>query len=217
MNIIIKNKQNQTSKYDQIIKNKILKIYTSPYKLKNNYNPIIPLNIFQTWNTKDLSPKMKECVEILKEQHPRFKHYLFDDNDCREFIKNNFKTEVLAAYDALIPGAYKADLWRYCVLYIHGGIYIDIKYSPINNFKLVNLLKKEHLVLDIGGKYIYNAFMVCEAKNKILLQAINQIVLNVKNKYYGNGCLDPTGPGLLANYFNDEEKKKIRHETCYNG
>jgi len=26
----------------------------------------------------------------------------------------------------LIPGAYKADLFRYCVLLIHGGVYADV-------------------------------------------------------------------------------------------
>ncbi len=26
----------------------------------------------------------------------------------------------------LYPGAYKADLFRYCILFIHGGIYADV-------------------------------------------------------------------------------------------
>jgi mannosyltransferase OCH1-like enzyme len=179
---------------------------------------VIPAFIFQTWNTKKLPLKMYLAINNIKKNNPRFKHFLFDDNDCREFIKNNFNPEVLHAYDTLIPGAYKADLWRYCILYKYGGIYIDVKYLPINNFKLVNLLEKEHLVLDIGGKNIYNAMMVCKAGNQILLQAINQIVLNVKNKFYGNGYLDPTGPGLLAKFFNNEEKNKfdMKHITTGN-
>ena len=179
----------------------IIKIYNRPYPLKYNYNPIIPLKIFQTWYTKDLPQAMKERVEYLKETHPRFEHFLFDDNDCRKFIQDNFNSGVLNAYDRLIPGAYKADLWRYCVLYIHGGIYMDVKYYPINKFKLINLLEEEHWVLDNDGNGVYNALMVCKAKNEILLKAIYQIVENVKNKYYGNSFLEPTGPGLLAKYF----------------
>jgi hypothetical protein len=38
---------------------------------------------------------------------------------------------------------------------------------------------------------------------------INQIVVNVKTKFYGNGFLEPTGPRLLANYFRDDEKRKF--------
>ena len=153
--------------------------------------------------------RMLQAINKIRRLNPGFRHYLFDDNECRNFIKENFNNEVLNAYDKLIPGAYKADLWRYCILYKYGGIYMDIKYYPINNFKLINLLKKEHWVLDNGGNGIYNALMVCKPNNEILLKAINQIVVNVKNRFYGNGFLEPTGPGLLVKYFTNEEKKTL--------
>ena len=34
--------------------------------------------------------------------------------------------QVRQAYDSLIPGAFKADLFRYCVLLIYGGVYADV-------------------------------------------------------------------------------------------
>jgi mannosyltransferase OCH1-like enzyme len=119
-----------------------------------------------------------------------------------EFIKENFSEDVLNAYNSLIPGAYKADLWRYCILYKQGGIYIDVRYFPYNGFKFINLTEKEHFVLDLpscntGISGIYNALMVCLPGNEILLKAINQIVENVSTKYYGNCWLEPTGPLLL--------------------
>jgi hypothetical protein len=111
-------------------------------------NPQIPLHIYQTWNTKDLPPKMNLCVEKIKKSNPEFKHHLFDDTDCRDFIKQHFDTEVLNAYDCLIPGAYRADLWRYCILYKWGGIYLDIKYEPVGNFRFIEIVDKEYWVLD---------------------------------------------------------------------
>ena len=183
------------------------------YPLKPSYNIVIPTNIFQTWHTKFLPPLMANSVAIIKQLNPRFNYFLYDDNDCREFIRNHFKPDVLWAYDSLIPGAYKADLWRYCILFIHGGIYLDIKYTPLNGFKFINLTEKEHLVADIGNVNIYNALMVCLPKNEILFKAIRQIVENVKNKYYGNGWLDPTGPGLLSKFIStSEEIVDLRHE-----
>jgi mannosyltransferase OCH1-like enzyme len=128
----------------------------------NNFSFEIPNNIFQTWHTKKLPLRMFQMIKKMIKSNPRFRYYLFDDNDCRNFIQKNFDTDVLHAYNNLIPGAYKADLWRYCILYKYGGIYIDIKYYPVNNFKLFNLLKKEHWVLDNGGGGIYNALMVCK-------------------------------------------------------
>jgi len=171
----------------------------------------IPANIFQTWHTKNLPPLMQKAVQQVKLFNPLFNHYLFDDNDCREFIRNNFNGEILNTYDKLIPGAYKADLWRYCVLYKMGGIYIDIKYKPINGFKFINLLDRDHFVYDINNIDIYNAFMVCSAGNKILFDAINKIVDNVKNKFYGSSFLEPTGPKLLTNIISDKSYIDMNH------
>ena len=179
------------------------------YPTKEVYNCVIPQNIFQTWHTKKLPPLMFASIEKLKKNNPCFKHYLYDDNECREFIKNNYDSHVLNAFDNLIPGAYKADLWRYCILYRYGGIYLDIKYVHTRDFKLINLIEKEHWVLDADNFGIYNALLVCKQGNPILLRAINQIVQNVKNKFYGTNCLQPTGPQLLSMFFTEEEKQNF--------
>ena len=114
----------------------------------NDYHAV-PLIIYQTWATKDLPPKMSQCVNKLKADNPEFDHYLYDDADCREFIKAEFEPDVLEAYDQLVPGAYKADLWRYCVLYKTGGIYLDIKFRCEPGFSLLELTDdNESFVLD---------------------------------------------------------------------
>jgi len=173
--------------------------YTKPYNFfKQNYNSIIPLDIYQTWFTKDLPPKMSERANLLKRQNPRFNYHLFDNDECREFIKTHFKQDVLDAYDSLIPGAYKADLWRLCVLFINGGIYMDIKFCCVNGFRLIELTENEHFVKDRPIHSIYNALMVCKKGNMFLLKCIRQIVENVKNKFYGNSPLSPTGPEMLG-------------------
>ena len=177
-----------------------------PYPNKEQYNQVIPLNIYQTWNTKDLPPLMKQTVDMIKQNNPRFNHHLFDDNDCRNFIKDNFDSSVLNAFDTLIPGAYKADLWRYCVLYKNGGIYLDIKYAPYFGFKFINLTEKEHWVLDMDKNGVYNALIVCKPNNEILLKAINKVVENVRHRFYGTSPLEPTGPLMLANFFSQSDK-----------
>lgn len=179
---------------------------------KEGFESTIPLHIYQTWHTKDLDPKMKECVDKLKSLNPEFVHHLYDDNDCAEFIENNFQTDVLDAYNSLIPGAFKADLWRYCVLYINGGVYLDIKYFNAYDFKLIDLTQKEYFVKDIkeNGGGVYNAFMICKPGNKKLLNCINNIVKNVKNKFYGNSVFEPTGPLLLKREFTEDEIDKLR-------
>jgi mannosyltransferase OCH1-like enzyme len=187
------------------------------YPIKENYNIVIPPNLFQTWHTKQLPPLMYNAIKKLRAQNPRFHYKLFDDNDCREFIRVYFDADVLNAFDKLIPGAYKADLFRYCVLYKFGGIYLDIKYIHANNFKLINLLEKEHWVLDADNTGVYNALMVCNQGNPILYKAIYKVVENVKKRYYGTSILEPTGPMLLSQFFSEEDKRRfdVKH-VCHN-
>ena len=196
---LLKNDNLKKNKNDQEAKNLEHKFFNRPYtSLKASYNCTMPCDIYQTWYTKDLPQKMKERVELLKSQNPKFNHHLFDDNDCREFIRQHFTSDVLDAYNSLVPGAYKADLWRYCILFINGGIYMDIKLTCINGFKLIELTEANHFVLDRPKNSIYNALIASQKGNIFLYKAIRQIVDNVKNRYYGKGCLAITGPELLG-------------------
>jgi mannosyltransferase OCH1-like enzyme len=161
----------------------------------------IPLKIFQTWETKDIPGHMKESISVIIKDNPEFEYFLFDDTDCRNYIEKHYDSDVLGAYDSLVPGAYKADLWRYCVLYKEGGIYIDIKFKCYDNFKLISLTNKEYFVRDYNPVNVYNGFMVCGVGCKALKNCIDRIVINVRNKYYGMSYLHPTGPALLAKQF----------------
>lgn len=174
----------------------------------------IPLKIFQTWNTKLLPIHMKKNYQLLKKQNPQFEFYLFDDEECFEFIQKYFDTSVTDAFKRLIPGAYKADLWRYCVLYIYGGIYLDMKMKCVGDFRLIELTKQEHYVKDRDsenykpGTYgVYNAIMIQTPKNPLMMDCIKKIVQNVDKEEYGFGALYPTGPGMLGQMY--EEKREI--------
>ena len=175
----------------------------------SNINEVIPRKIWQTWETHELPPKMKENIDTLKNNHPDFEYNMFDNEERRNFIKDYFPNEIVLAYDALIPGAYKADLWRYCVLYIHGGIYLDVKTQFINGFTLNSLLDKEYIINDgsftknnIEYATIYNGIIICKKGNLSLLNAIINIVYNVSTKFMGTSAWKPTGPDLLGNNMN---------------
>jgi mannosyltransferase OCH1-like enzyme len=139
-------------------------------------------------------------LNTLRRENPTFGFHVFDDADCRNFIQAYFPPDVLNAFDTLIPGAYKADLWRLCILYIYGGYYMDIKLKCINGFKLIELSETDHFVMDrpTHSTHIYNALMVSTARNPFFKACIGQIVQNVRLKYYGESQLSPTGPELLG-------------------
>jgi mannosyltransferase OCH1-like enzyme len=190
-------------------KNNYIKLTQFPFYIEKKLNidsSIIPLNIYQSWEHRNLSVNMINNINLLIQNNPEFNYYLYSDDDCRYFIKKNFDKSVLDAFDSLIPGAYKSDLWRYCVLYKNGGIYIDIKFCSTES--LINLINK-HTTYYVKDRKeyscdngVYNGFIISPANNPVLLNCINQIVKNVKNKYYGKTPLDPTGPCLFGYYIN---------------
>lgn len=88
---------------------------------------LIPRIVHQTWYekiNKKKYPNMSRLVQSFKDAGWEYKFYT--DDDAEDFLRTHFPTEVLEAYQSLIPGAFKADLFRYCALLIHGGVYADV-------------------------------------------------------------------------------------------
>lgn len=200
-------------KITEFVKSKTTLSHRQFISKKQNKTPEIPMIIFQSWHSQHLPPKMFRCVEKLKRENPEFLYFLFDDDACRELIKQHFHKSVLGAFDRLLPGQYKCDLWKYCVLYVYGGVYLDMKYQCANGFRLHDVVDKEYMVLERPGFWsnntygIYNGFMVSKPHNPLLMRCINQVVRNVNSKNMGHGSLYPTGPGLLGTeYFGNINK-----------
>ncbi len=169
----------------------------------------IPKKIFQTWETNKVSLGMYDAIYTWIDKNPDWEYHFFDEDGRRNFIKDNFPKKVLDTYDILIPGAYKADLWRYCVLYIHGGVYCDIKMALLSalneiiveDIEFLSIKDKDRSKYEFAG-YICQAFICAKPKHPFLKQAIDMIVENANKGYYGYDDLSPTGPGLLGRAIN---------------
>jgi len=169
----------------------------------------IPRTIVQTYNTRNVNISVYNATRSWTLLNPTFQYKFFDDTECADFIKEHFHPMVLNAFNKLIPGAFKADLFRYCYLYKKGGVYSDI-----DNICLVSIndtISESDtfvLVKDRPLTTIFNAFMACYPGNPILNDVINQIVYNVSHRIYFNSgdnlidALSYTGPRCLALSFN---------------
>ena len=178
--------------------------------INNNTKILIPKRIIQTWTNKNITLEFQKIVDNWKINNPNYEYILFDDIDCEKFIKDNFDINILNIYNCIIPGAYKADLFRYCYLYIYGGVYIDIDtlcLGKLDDFLLSNI---EFIVpIDLnktqneGNHNLFNSFIASIPKHPILLECINKIVYNVKNNVIPFSILEFTGPGLLGRCVNN--------------
>ena len=84
----------------------------------------IPQLIYQSYHSKRLIPQKVE--KNFRMFAPSYTRFIFNDTECITFLKTYFHTDVVRTYYQL-EGPHRADLFRYAILYIHGGIYIDIK------------------------------------------------------------------------------------------
>lgn len=165
----------------------------------------IPKKIFQTWSTKNISQSLQQIVDLWKILNPEYEYFLYDNNDCEIFIKEQFDERTYNAYCKIIPGAFKADLWRYCVLYKYGGVYADINTLCLSRIDKFLTEETEFMVpIDLntnpveGQHNLFNTLIASNPGNPILLNAIERIVFNVENKRIPPSRLDFCGPGLLG-------------------
>lgn len=167
------------------------------------YEQKIPKVIIQTDESNNLSQMKYNSVLTLIELNPEYEYKFFDKRDRRDFIKKNFNIDVLETYDTLVPGAYRADLFRYCYLYIFGGCYVDCKMIFRKPFReLINSNDPFVFIQDAIPNSFANGLMMIEKNNARLMACINIIVQNVREKTYKVNKLSITGPNLLYSVFN---------------
>mgnify|MGYP006077386983 CR=1 FL=1 len=164
-----------------------------PKKTQNK--SLIPKIIIQTFADKK---KIAQKVYNNKKFYaPDYKHIVYDDNQCLKFIKRF--NAILSEKDlgetwfSLKKGAHRADLFRYCYLYINGGVYLDIKtelIEPLNiTFPKKNIL---YTVLSKDINTIYQGVIATPPENPIFMDLIEYIVNNVFtiNKKYSSCTRD---------------------------
>jgi mannosyltransferase OCH1-like enzyme len=169
---------------------------------------VIPLKLHLFWHDKKLPTLMQKNVELLKKTNPEFEVVVYDNEMAREYIKMNFSDDgdgdggdVLHAYDTLIPISFKSDLFRFCVVYKEGGVYLDIKFEPINGFKLLHLTKWREVWASEQENIATTIMFMSVPGNPILLRAIDMIKYNVANRRMGREPSSVTGPWLLTDAF----------------
>ena len=63
--------------------------------------------------------------------NPDYDVLLFDDELCRRFLLTHFSQEYVDLFEFLYDGPIKADFWRVCVVFVHGGLYVDADVEPL--------------------------------------------------------------------------------------
>ena len=165
----------------------------------------IPKLIIKTsWQKlNNLSYQVKDVLNITLRLNPDYRVYYFDDDDVNNLMKS-YGVKEYSAYNKIVPGAYRADLFRYCILYKYGGCYSDIGHVMLKSFD--SIIEDNELVIVKDKPYlrctgIHNALICVTPSNEFIKQVIDKSVENIENKYYGENPLDITGPLMMGKVY----------------
>jgi hypothetical protein len=152
---------------------------------------IIPRIVHQTWYedvTPEKYPNMSRLIESFKQSGWEYKFYT--DDVAANFLSTHFPSEVREAYDALRPGAFKADLFRYCALLIHGGVYADMDVMLESSLDAAIASDVGFMVpIDEPGKAVghrmclWNGLIAAAPAHPYLVKVIETVVNNVRNRF----------------------------------
>ena len=145
----------------------------------------------QTWFepvTTEKYPNMSRLIESWKRSG--WEYHFWDDTSAAEFLSLHFPPEVREAYESIIPGAFKADLFRYCVLLIMGGIYADMDVMLESNLDAAVPPDVGFMTpVDAPGTRpdkrmcLWNGFIASAPAHPYLSRVIEHVVNNIRNRY----------------------------------
>ena len=130
----------------------------------------IPQIIHFIWLGSDFPEKYKRIKETWEENHPHWNIFIWNDIDAEEFGMINKE-----AYDAVSNIGAKSDIFRYEILYRHGGIYVD---TDIECFKSFDDLLYLDFFAGTGWNahpVVFNGLLACAPGNKFLRNIIQKL------------------------------------------
>lgn len=174
----------------------------------------IPAIIHQTFETKQIPKRMYEAGMTWSESNPAFEYRYHTDEDCRAFIVEHFEPEVVAAYDKLVFGAARADLWRYCMLWIEGGVYADIDTVCRTDLREIIDPDTAFITSTTGSGNTpfaaFNAFICAAPRHPFMKASIERATRRIHNAEQIDTFMD-TGPGNLGIAINQSLGRADRH------
>jgi len=152
---------------------------------------LIPRIVHQTYFeliTPENYPNMSRLMESFKQSGWQYKFYT--DEMSLNFLSTHFPPEIRDAYETLLPGAFKADLFRYCVLLIHGGVYADMDIMLETNLDLAVgpdigfMVPHDEPGTSVDRRMcLWNGFIAAAPGHPFLAKTIETVVNNIRNRF----------------------------------
>lgn len=141
-------------------------------------------------------PSWSMCQDTVKRHFREFRYTLWSDEDLDKLVREHFAWfyPVFRSYPEPI---YRADAGRYMILYLYGGIYLDMDYEVLENF--YSQLDPNHPSIVESPfpnmENLQNSLMASPARHPFWLKVLREMASS--STVFFHSVLDATGPRML--------------------
>jgi len=135
-------------------------------------------NIFQIWfviNNSKIPDEWKKAQKSVISMNPNWNYVLVTEDYALDVVKRYFPD----FYDTYVSFKYtiqRIDAIRYLLLYLYGGIYLDLDYTCNKSFDDINLTKEVGLIKSNNTPGVFtNSFLISKKGSEFWLKCINQM------------------------------------------
>lgn len=177
-------------------RNRFIADYQDNY-LSNGKKPLkyIPKKIFQVIADKNnINDEFQKNIEFMRSNNPDWDYTLYDDRDIENYISANYPSEFLKYYKRINPkyGAARADFFRYLLMYLEGGVYLDIKSAVKIPLTIALLPDDEYLLAHWDAPVKFSEIgntdgefqqwhIICRPRHPFLYAVIQEVMRNIDN------------------------------------
>lgn len=169
----------------------------------------IPKVIYQTFKTAKIPLLTRFYIWMYLQKNKGWKRIFYDDRQIDDFFKTNFDERTYKAYSKLQIGAAKADFFRYAVLYICGGVYLDMDSDILVSLdKHIGADDVAFIAREKNHPDLFAQWGLIYAKgHPFLKRTIAYIIENIEQNKYPNDVHKMTGPTVYTKAIEDEIKE----------
>jgi mannosyltransferase OCH1-like enzyme len=160
---------------------------------------------FSDAGSADLKGYARKATRSVRSTFRDHEYRLWYLDDATSFIRERFPDEVLWAFQTLVPYAYRADFFKYCLLRELGGWVADLGVrmlkSPVEMLTAIKSESPRFVLFRSTGAWDppWNcsvALLYAESGHPVFDTAIGYVIENCRRRYYGHTPLAPTMSAL---------------------
>ncbi|WP_316359513.1 glycosyltransferase family 32 protein [Candidatus Neptunichlamydia sp. REUL1] len=178
---------------------------------------MVPKKLHFTYKTEHPPEKFQKNLNVWKKMCPDWEMHYYSDAKIFDFFKVHFP-EYLSDLSKITLGAVLADVFRYAVLYIDGGMYTDIDTIPLKKIpkdwlSYQTVLGYEFQLGKGVADFRYKHNVICQwtmlsaPKNPLFKKALEKCIKNLRDINFhfsvSRQVLHATGPLLFTSIASD--------------